>query len=279
MSLLFDLAGLRTRLECFPPEFATGVLARFRPFATPAERDAPVDFLAEVTLAEAQAAPSDADLQVHLSGPECDFRTAAASGALSLASRRAELTLHSSSPTVQVEYFLRILYALLAEAHGGLMLHCAGVLTPKGAHLFVGHSGSGKSTAASFSRHRGVILNDDLIVLMPDGRRWIAHGTPFWNCETTDRNGQIGSGAVIGIYKLVKDRDVFLESMPPAVAVAELFSNCPIVNGDPARTPELLARCRQIVRATPMQRLHLRKDPAFWEALETHEEQRTKDGW
>ena len=118
---------------------------------------------------------------------ECRFDTAAATGKLSLVTQSAHLTLRSTSPIAQVEYFLRILYALLAEAHGGLMLHCAGIMASSGVHLFIGQSGSGKSTAASLSRGRGVVLNDDLIVLRPEQGRWIAYGTPFWNFETTDR--------------------------------------------------------------------------------------------
>ena len=147
----------------------------------------------------------------------------------------ANLTLRSTSPIAQMEYFLRILYALLAEAHGGLMLHCAGILAPSGVHLFIGQSGSGKSTAASLSRGRGMVLNDDLIVLRPEQGRWIAYGTPFWNFETIDRDGQTASAAVAGIYTLIKDLDVYLEPMSAAAAVAALIGSCPVVNGDPGR--------------------------------------------
>ena len=167
--------------------------------------------------------------------PSVSFDTAATSGELSLATRAANLTLRSTSPVAQMEYFLRILYALLAEAHGGLMLHCAGILAPSGVHLFIGQSGSGKSTAASLSRGRGMVLNDDLIVLRPEQGRWIAYGTPFWNFETIDRDGQTASAAVAGIYTLVKDPNVFLEPLSAAAAVAALIGSCPVVNGDPGR--------------------------------------------
>ena len=66
--------------------------------------------------------------------------------------------------------------------------------------------------------------------------------------------------------------------MSAAAAVAAMISSCPVVNGDPARAPELMARCRQIVRAVPVQRLHFRKDPSFWDVLEVDEGRRTKDG-
>jgi hypothetical protein len=145
-------------------------------------------------------------------------------------------------------------------------------------HLFIGQSGSGKSTAASLSRGRGVVMNDDLIVLRPEKDCWIAHGTPFWNFETIDRDGQTSSAPVAGIYTLIKDPDVFLEPMSAAAAVAALIGSCPVVNGDPGRTFELMARCRQIVRAVPVQQLHFRKAPSFWDVLEVDEGRKTKDG-
>ena len=276
--LLFSLAGLRTRLECSPHDFAADVLERFGPFIGPDDGETPVDFTAQVTFEGAQAHISDADLQVRLAGTDCRFDTAAASGELSLATRSANLTLRSTSPIAPMEYLLRILYALLAEAHGGLMLHCAGIMAPSGAHLLIGQSGSGKSTAASLSRGRGVVLNDDLIVLRLEKDCWIAYGTPFWNFETIDRDGQTVNAVVAGIYTLVKDLEVYLEPMSAAAAVAALVSSCPIVNGDPGRAPELMARCRQIVRAVPVQQLHFRKDPSFWDVLEADGGRRTKDG-
>jgi hypothetical protein len=270
-SLLFSLAGLRTRLECAPADFAAEVLARFGPFIGPDDGETPADFTAQVTFVGAQARISDADLQVFLAGGECRFDTAAASGKLSLATRSANLTLRSTSPIAQMEYFLRILYALLAEAHGGLMLHCAGIMAQSGAHLFIGQSGSGKSTAASLSRGRGVVMNDDLIVLRPEKDCWIAYGTPFWNFETFDRDGQTSSAAVAGICTLIKDLDVYLEPLSTAAAVAALIGSCPVVNGDPGRALDLLTRCRQIVREVPVQQLHFRKDPSFWDMLEASE--------
>ena len=63
-----------------------------------------------------------------------------------------------------------------------------------------------------------------------------------------------------------------------AAAVAALIGSCPVVNGDPGRALDLLARCRQIVRAVPVQQLHFRKDPSFWDVLEVDEGRKTKDG-
>ncbi len=106
-----------------------------------------------------------------------------------------------------------------------------------------------------------------MVVLRPVEGGWRAHGTPFWNGEAVRREGQTADGPVAGIYKLVQDQDVFLEPLNAAVASSELVANCPIVNADVVTLPGLLRRCRGLAEAVGVQRLHFRKDPAFWSLL------------
>lgn len=106
------------------------------------------------------------------------------------------------------------------------------------------------------------------MILLPEANHWIAYGTPFWNFATLHRAGQTLHGPVVGVYKLVKDSEVYLEPMSPAAAVAELFTNSPVVNADAARASRLLARCQKFALAIPVQKLHFRKDDSFWAWLE-----------
>ncbi len=266
-ALLLNLAGMRVRLVCRPETFIPAITARYQSFVDLDQREQQTDFTAELTFGDPQVSVSRFDLHVRFHDGRCLFDSIGASGDISVHDRYAELTICSSTPLESVEYFLRSIYALLTDTQGGLLLHCAGVLTDSGVHLFVGQSGSGKSTASRLSSSHAVTLNDDLIALLPQEGRWIGYGTPFWNIETVYRDGQTFGGPIVGIYKLVKDHNVYVESMSTAAAVAELYSNCPIVNADPARAPALLARCRQIAGAVPVQRLHFRQDPSFWDVL------------
>ena len=111
-------------------------------------------------------------------------------------------------------------------------------------------------------------MNDDLVVLRPDGRGWRAYGTPFWNVQTTRRSsGQTADGVVAGIYRLAQDQQDYLEPMPNAVAISELMANCPVVNVDPGELPALMSRCRELAEAVKVQRLHFRKSAEFWPLL------------
>ena len=167
-----------------------------------------------------------------------------------------------------LDYFLRALYALLADQDGGLLIHAAGLQNPADGrvYLFTGQSGSGKSTVVALSPW-ATALNDDLILLRPQEAHWTAYGTPFWNSETVQRAGQTCRGPVAGVYPLIQDSQVYLEALSPGRATAALAANCPILNADVGRLPALLQRCLAVAAAAPVQRLHFRKAPGFWDLL------------
>ena len=150
-----------------------------------------------------------------------------------------------------------------------MLVHSAAVLVGAAAFLFMGQSGSGKSTVVSLSqgRDRSVALSDDLVLLRYTDNGWQVFGTPFWNLQAGARDGQTASGRAQAIYKLVQDREVFVEPMSMATAAAELLANCPIINSQPALLADLMVRCRDIAKAVGAQRLHFRKDAAFWEII------------
>jgi hypothetical protein len=287
-----DLAGWRVRLACRPAGLAEAVAARYAAFATAAaphlvahvgaqeagwRSEIAIPLRGTQAVCNLQSAicnPSLLDASLRRDGDIFLFDAAGVCGKINLTDGTATLTpstvlragLGSATPLADLEYFVRVLYALLAEREGGLLIHAAGLLVGGQAHLFVGQSGSGKSTVAALSPH-ATVLNDDLILLRSEGAGWTAYGTPFWNAETLDRGGQTAHGPLTGIYKLVQDREVYLESLSPAAAAAELVANCPVVNGDPELLPGLLARCRALAGTVPVQRLHFRKAPDFWGAL------------
>ena len=69
--------------------------------------------------------------------------------------------------------------ALVLHQRGALPLHASGIVGPKGAILFLGHSGTGKSTlVAEFLRRGYPMLAEDLaaVRLAPDGTAWVAPG-------------------------------------------------------------------------------------------------------
>ena len=262
------IAGWRVRMECGLPVVAEAIAARYAAFAAP--DDAPSDTTITVSVGSemAGAVPGGLSPQMRVMylGDTVQLDAPGACGKIIVSSWQAWLELSSEAFYPNLEYFLRILCALLAYRTDGLLMHAAGLLVDGQVYLFIGHSGSGKSTTVALSPH-ALALGDDLILLRPEEAGWRAYGTPFWNPETTRRAGQTASGLLVGIYSLVQDREVYLQTMSPAAAAAELAANCPVVSGDVAQLPGLLGRCQQLGAVVPVQWLHFRKDPGFWGLL------------
>jgi hypothetical protein len=262
-----EIAGWRVRLECHPAELGASVAARYAPFVALA--DAAPDLTVFVNLAGDALAAGLAEAKLKQDGKVWLLDAPGFSGTIDLVRAQAALSLDSVTPWVQIEHFLRVLYALLAERDGGLMFHAAGLLAPDTGqvYLFIGCSGSGKSTVVRLLSRQLITLNDDLILVRPERQGWLAYGTPFWNTEITERVGQTAHGPVARVCVLVKDVAVHLEPLSSALATAELMANCPVVNGEPTLLPDLLVRCRNLAAVVPVQRLHFRKDPGFWDLL------------
>ncbi len=176
-----------------------------------------------------------------------------------------QLEVKSSHPEDSLDYYLRAIYALLAFRVEGLLFHAAGIVRNGRAYLFYGHSGSGKTTVARLSPN-SLVLNDDLVILLPFSGGWRVHATPFWNPTQVRPTRQ--SAPLAGMYRLVQSKEVFLRKMSTAQSLAELVSNVPIIPEDRSRNADLLRRGIQLLESTPAFQLHFLPDNSFWSVID-----------
>jgi hypothetical protein len=126
------------------------------------------------------------------------------------------------------------------------------------AYLFFGPSGSGKTTVARCSSPEAV-LNDDLVLLLPEMQGWRAFGTPFSNpTQVTPRQDSAPAAALL---RLVQSKEVRLAPLSRAQALAELLASVPVLNASP--NPPL-ERCQLVLAGLPAYFLHFLPDPSFW---------------
>jgi hypothetical protein len=187
-------------------------------------------------------------------------------GYVDVAKGQGELALSSVQPVDDADYFLRCAFALLAFEAGGLILHAAGLVRHDHAYLFLGHSGSGKTTVARLSSS-ALVLNDDLVLLWPEEGRWWGYATPFGNPSSPPMTVAV-CAPLRALLGLVQDKEVRLERAGPALAVADMVGNAPVVSADPGRAEALLGRCQQILQAVPYYRLHFLPDDSFWRIVD-----------
>jgi len=175
------------------------------------------------------------------------------------------LRAHPDAAPEDLNYFVRTAFALRAFDRGALLFHAAGIVHRGAAYVLFGRSGSGKSTAARLSAGKP-ILNDDLLLLRPADAGWDVCATPFGR----RRIPEVRSAPLRALLCLVHAADERLEPMSRGMALGELFANSPVVNADPVRSTELLARCEGIVQAETVSFLQFRKANTFWKVIDAH---------
>lgn len=106
----------------------------------------------------------------------------------------------------------------------GLEVHALGLVDESGeGHLFLGHSGAGKSTSARlWLGQQGIrILSDDRVILRRSGGQVFMHGTP-WHGDAGIASPD--SALLTHIYVLEQWPSNELVAMPRTVATAEIFA-------------------------------------------------------
>lgn len=215
-------------------------------------------------LLDGDEAASDPDRAVNFRGGRAEFDSPGYQGLLDIPAGCGQLALYAPQAPEGLDYFLRVAVALLAFERGGFLFHAAGLLQGERVCLFFGPSGSGKTTVARLSSP-GDVLNDDLVVVLPQADGWWAYATPFWN--PTQVPPGAGCGRLAGLFRLVQDRRVFAAPLSLGQALAELIASVPLIPLDPSRGDELLARGRRLLAGVPAYRLHFLPDRSFWEPV------------
>lgn len=146
---------------------------------------------------------------------------------------RVWATLHWDDPAVG-SVLSAMLRASLAQAilpHGAISVHAAAVVLNGMAYLFMGKSGTGKSTHARLWMKRYpdcMLLNDDNPVLrLQDGQVW-AYGTPWSGKTPCYRPLSFPVRGIVRLYQASSNRYVPCQDVE---AFAALLPGCSVVPG------------------------------------------------
>lgn len=264
LSFVLSAAGIPIGVVCDQVHLLERLRQHYQAFLI--ADDEPVETILRVQV-DRLFAPSNPDAPgVTFSYATGRFATRGCEGTIDREAGQAYLRLSVVQPFIDVDYCLRVIYALQAFHSGGLLFHGAGIVRAGSALLFFGHSGSGKTTVARLSPNDR-ILNDDLVLIMPTAHGWTVHATPFWN-PTQVGPPAPGYAHLAALLRLVQAKDVLLDPMRPAQALAEVISCVPVMAVDESLTYELLQRTLRLLEHVPAYRLHFLPDASFWSAVE-----------
>jgi hypothetical protein len=171
-------------------------------------------------------------------------------------------------PIYPLEYPLDELLMIHRLACGeGVETHAVGVVDEAGlGHLFLGHSGAGKSTTARLwkSESNAQILSDDRIILrVRDGRIWM-YGTP-WHGDAGIASPE--SAPLSRLYLLEHSNHTELVSLSPGRAAAELFTRSFVPHHSPKGLQFTLRFLDRVAREIPCSIFRFLPDKSAVEAI------------
>jgi hypothetical protein len=171
-------------------------------------------------------------------------------------------------PIYPLEYPLDELLMIHRLACGeGVETHAVGIVDEAGqGHLFLGHSGAGKSTTARLwkSESNAQILSDDRIILrVRDGRIWM-YGTP-WHGDAGIASPECAP--LSRLYLLEHSDHTELLSLSPGRAAAELFTRSFVPHHSPEGLQFTLRFLDRVAREIPCSIFRFLPDKSAVEAI------------
>lgn len=252
LALFIDDASSGKWIEERYKAFASEMTPEFSVHVNTSTEPVSANFMAEVTF------------HYEMDGNLITFDIPGYHGKIDLSAGEANLYTSKNRVVETTDYLLRVIVALIIFKKGGLLFHGAGIIRNNATYLFFGHSGSGKSTVARLSPN-DIVINDDLVVLLPQNGEWLVHATPFWN--PTQVKPVPAFAPLKGLYRLVQDKKVYLEPIAQGQALAELISNIPVIPDNPFLNTQLFNRGKELLDMIPTYRLHFLPDESFWQVV------------
>ncbi|MCX7642013.1 MAG: hypothetical protein N2Z20_05200 [Elusimicrobiales bacterium] len=133
-----------------------------------------------------------------------------------------ENTLYLRRNLYSFENFLRVFYSYKLTFNNGFLIHSAGSFLRNEGYIFIGKSGSGKTTISELIKKVFYIASDELCVVRLINDTFLVYTTPFWGNFKRPLSPNI-SFKLKSIYFLIKSKKIFSKEIDRNLAVKRLF--------------------------------------------------------
>lgn len=158
--------------------------------------------------------------------------------------------------------FLRFLSAMHLMRHGGFLLHASSVLTHKGAYIFSGVSGSGKTTIANLAQKDMQVMTDETSAVLKSENGYMAYATPF--SGDFDKPIEDTKGAIRALFFLRQDLIFGHRRLRENEAVRELLRNIIMTVSDQGLANGLFDTLVSFARSVPCYELSFKPTEEIW---------------
>ena len=165
------------------------------------------------------------------------------------------------------EAAIRIALSVGLPRRGALILHSSAVADARGAHVFSGVSGAGKSTiAALLSPPSGLAIKvaDELLVLARGEGGWRVLAAPFIGARSAPPGASFPLSSINILEQALCHERQPLSSVS---ALRELMRHVLVYARDPETAAHVLGAVGELATAIPFFRLRFAKDPSVAEVL------------
>jgi hypothetical protein len=158
--------------------------------------------------------------------------------------------------------------SFLVRYNWGLLIHSSCVVEKGGAHMFAGHSGAGKSTAAKLSLPRE-LLSDEATVVKITSDVCTVYNSPF-RSELLEAN-KLPHCPLMSI-QLLKQAD-YNQRIPLSSSngLLQLMDKVFYWGRSPEETRCIMGLLHKLATNVPIYELHFQKNNTFWELISADE--------
>jgi len=162
--------------------------------------------------------------------------------------------------------FMHFYSLLILHDRWGLLIHSSCIAENGNAHMFAGHSGAGKSTAAALSQPRGIIADEAAIMrIRPDGVS-VFH-SPFRSELQSMAAREPTPWPLAGIHLLHQAKQHRRTRLTKSEGLLHLLDKVFYWNPSTEESRAIIHLLKEAADLVPLYDLHFCKDPEFWELI------------
>jgi hypothetical protein len=175
--------------------------------------------------------------------------------------RFCQLNINPASAKILFYPFLLSAFSLFLSELDSFIVHAAGIIYKDLAYIFIGSSGSGKTTVASILEKRGLnIISDERIIIRKKGSCFMVYAIPWFN----NRNQ---SAPLKNIFLLKKSNRVAFIPLKSPYAVSQIFPNVYFNLPDQDAIEKLLDTFNSLLSKCSLYEMEFLPDSSFWQGV------------